>query len=177
MPRSYETNAAPVMSINQAPMRSQLSGPQGPIILSAWVSGPRLGTRSVAVHFEVATPEAGSPRRFRARAEAGERHAAHNDVEFADQMESGTKDTSVYRVELPWPRIAVDASDVWGPGLDDVRDFVLSNRRTTFAAETETRTKRARDSPFLADIGRYELTSRITEAPQTRDLLTLGDTR
>jgi len=98
----------------------------------ASVSEPELAvlaTLGRAVHIEAVTPEAESLRRFRARAEAGERHAAHNDFELADQMESGTKDTSAYRVDLPWPRIAVDASDGWDPGLEVVRDFVPTNRR------------------------------------------------
>ncbi len=97
----------------------------------AGVSEPELAvlaTLGRAVHIEAVTPEADSLRRFRARAEAGERHAAHNDFEFADQMASGTKDTSAYRIELAWPRIAVDASDGWDPGLEVVRDFVLTNR-------------------------------------------------
>lgn len=80
------------------------------------------------VHLEVATPHDVSLRRYRARAEAGLRHPAHNDAAFAGQMESGEKDLSVYRIDVPCPGLVVEGTDGWSPDLDTIKRVVLENR-------------------------------------------------
>jgi len=80
------------------------------------------------IHLSMTTPSAIALSRYRARAEAGQRHPVHNDLDFADQMESGSKDVSVYRMQLSAPHLDVDASNSWDPGISDIADFVTANR-------------------------------------------------
>jgi len=74
------------------------------------------------------TPTEVSLRRYRARAEAGGRHPAHNDLHFAVQMESGAKDVSVYRLDLDVPTVRVDGTNGWSPSLAEIADFVDTHR-------------------------------------------------
>ena len=87
-----------------------------------------LGEFGTPVHIHVTTPREVSLRRYRERAEAGQRHPAHNDLQFATEMESGRKDTSVYRLVLPAPTLAVDGSDGWVPDLEQITAFVAAHR-------------------------------------------------
>lgn len=80
------------------------------------------------VHIAVTTPTDVSLRRYRERAEAGQRHPAHNDLQFATEMESGSKDISIYRMDLPVPCLEVDACDGWTPGLAEIADFISCHR-------------------------------------------------
>ena len=79
-------------------------------------------------HISMTTPPGVALDRYRARAEAGQRHRAHNDLEFAAQMESGIKDVGVYHVDMAAPCLRVNASDGWIPSLDEIVEFVSSNR-------------------------------------------------
>ncbi len=87
-----------------------------------------LARRASVVHLVVSTPTDVSLRRYRARAERGDRHPAHNDLTFAAQMEAGTKDIGVYQVALDSPSLFVDATDGYDPTLDQVVAFVHDNR-------------------------------------------------
>ncbi|MEE9415125.1 MAG: AAA family ATPase [Acidimicrobiales bacterium] len=84
-----------------------------------------LGT---CIHISLITPTEVSLNRYRERALAGQRHPAHNDLAFAEQMESGSKDINVYRLDLAAPCLKVDASYGWSPGLDAIAEFVISSR-------------------------------------------------
>ncbi len=87
-----------------------------------------LAAHATLVHIAVETPTDVSLRRYRERAEAGQRHPAHNDLQFADAMEDGTKEVGVYRVELDAPSLAVDASDGYSPELAEIQEFVDLHR-------------------------------------------------
>jgi len=56
----------------------------------------RLAELGSCIHIAMTTPTEVCLRRYRARAEAGRRHPAHNDLQFATEMESGTKDVGIY---------------------------------------------------------------------------------
>lgn len=80
------------------------------------------------VHVRVTTPATVSLRRYRQRAVDGLRHPAHDDLRFADEMESGRKPIDVYDLHLPCATVDVDGTDGWIPSLDDVTDFVTVTR-------------------------------------------------
>jgi predicted kinase len=88
----------------------------------------RLGRHATLIHVALDTPTQVSLRRYRARAEAGDRHPAHNDLHFAVQMESGAKDVTVYRLDLDVPTLLVDGTDGWSPPLAEIADFVHTHR-------------------------------------------------
>jgi predicted kinase len=87
-----------------------------------------LATVADLVHVALVTPTEVAVARYRHRADSGERHPAHNDSAFAAEMEAGTRDLRAYRLDLPHPTIAVDASDGYAPALDAIVAFVLGNR-------------------------------------------------
>lgn len=80
------------------------------------------------IHIALTTPTDVALRRYRSRAEAGNRHPAHNDLAFAAQMEAGEKDVGIYCFALPFPSLTVDASDGWNPDLSEVEEFVAAHR-------------------------------------------------
>jgi len=43
-------------------------------------------------------------------------------------MADGTKDVETYRLRLPYPTLAVDASDDWQPSLDEITTFIERSR-------------------------------------------------
>jgi predicted kinase len=87
-----------------------------------------LGVTAKIIHVALNTDRATALRRYRARAEAGLRHPAHDDFRFAEEMESGRKDTRVYRLGLPCPTITVDGDDGWKPNLAEIARFVHNSR-------------------------------------------------
>lgn len=84
-----------------------------------------LAGRARIVHVHLITPQEVSLRRYRQRALDGLRHPAHDDLRFADEMESGRKPTDVYELTLPFSTIAVDGTDGWNPDLATIARFVL----------------------------------------------------
>lgn len=88
----------------------------------------RLAQHGSVLHVAVETPTAVALRRYRVRAERGERHPAHDDLRFAAEMESGVKDVSVYRLDLDVPTLRVDGSDGWSPPLEEIARFVEEHR-------------------------------------------------
>lgn len=80
------------------------------------------------IHLALTTPNPIALARYTERAQAGRRHPAHNDLEFAAQMADGTKDVETYRLRLPYPTLAVDASKDWHPGLDEIMTFIERSR-------------------------------------------------
>jgi len=80
------------------------------------------------IHLALTTPDPIALERYTERAQAGRRHPAHNDIEFAAQMADGTKDVETYRLTLPYPTLAVDASKDWQPGLDEIVTFIERSR-------------------------------------------------
>ena len=76
------------------------------------------------IHLALTTPNPTALARYTERAQAGRRHPAHNDLEFAAQMADGTKDVETYRLRLPYPTLAVDASQDWHPGLNEITTFI-----------------------------------------------------
>ncbi len=83
-----------------------------------------LETFATMLHVRVTTPASVSLPRYRQRALDGVRHPSHDDLRFADEMESGRKLLNVYDLRLPYPSIDVDGSDGWSPGLLTVSAFV-----------------------------------------------------
>lgn len=88
----------------------------------------QLADRAQLFHVRVTTPAVVSLRRYRQRALDGLRHPAHDDLRFADEMESGRKPVEVYDLRLPCPSVDVDGSDGWTPTLDHLANFVAEAR-------------------------------------------------
>ena len=80
------------------------------------------------IHLALTTPNPMALARYTKRAQAGRRHLAHNDLEFAAQMADGTKDVETYQLTLPYPTLAVDASQDWHPGLNEITAFIERSR-------------------------------------------------
>jgi predicted kinase len=67
-------------------------------------------------------------RRYRERAERGERHPAHADL---DNLETLAADTAKYRLDHPEPLLRVDTTDGLTPSLADIVAFITRCRGVT----------------------------------------------